>query len=42
MKKSIYDHHVRGGPSAPMAADKPGDLNSGKLRPSDLCHGRSR
>lgn len=32
IKKSIYDHHVRGGLSAPMAADKPGVLNSGRLK----------
>lgn len=30
LKASIYDHHVRGGAAAPMAADKPGDVNSGK------------
>jgi hypothetical protein len=30
IKASIYDHHVRGGAAAPMAADKPGDVNSGK------------
>ncbi|KAJ5365338.1 hypothetical protein N7517_008224 [Penicillium concentricum] len=29
IKGSIYDHHVRGGPAAPMAADKPGEVNSG-------------
>ncbi|KAJ5204227.1 uncharacterized protein N7498_005106 [Penicillium cinerascens] len=29
IKKSIYDHKVRGGPAAPMAADKPGEANSG-------------
>lgn len=31
IKKSIYDHKVRGGPAAPMAADKPGEANSGEL-----------
>jgi hypothetical protein len=31
MKKSIYDHHIRGGPAAPMAADKPGEEDSGKF-----------
>lgn len=30
IKRSIYEHHVRGGPAAPMAADKPGELNSGE------------
>lgn len=30
IKKSIYDHHIRGGPAAPMAADKPGEEGSGK------------
>ncbi|GLI78171.1 hypothetical protein PoHVEF18_006477 [Penicillium ochrochloron] len=29
IKKSIYDHHIRGGPAAPMAADKPGEEGSG-------------
>ncbi|CDM27058.1 hypothetical protein DTO013E5_4246 [Penicillium roqueforti] len=29
IKTSIYNHHVRGGPAAPMAADKPGEANSG-------------
>ncbi|KAJ6013355.1 hypothetical protein N7540_007946 [Penicillium herquei] len=29
LKKSIHDHHIRGGPSAPMAADKPGEMDSG-------------
>ncbi|KAJ5295341.1 hypothetical protein PENANT_c001G00746 [Penicillium antarcticum] len=29
IKTSIYDHHVQGGPAAPMAADKPGEQNSG-------------
>lgn len=31
VKQSIYDHHVRGGPAAPMAADKPGEANSGQF-----------
>jgi hypothetical protein len=31
IKTSIYDHHLRGGPAAPMAADKPGEMDSGKL-----------
>lgn len=30
IKTSIYNHHVRGGPAAPMAADKPGEANSGE------------
>lgn len=30
IKKSIYDHHIRGGPAAPMAADKPGAEASGR------------
>lgn len=30
VKKSIYDHKVRGGPAAPMAADKPGEADSGE------------
>ncbi|KAF3398028.1 hypothetical protein F1880_005757 [Penicillium rolfsii] len=29
LKKSIYDHHIRGGAAAPMAADKPGEEASG-------------
>ncbi|KAJ6124694.1 hypothetical protein N7471_012011 [Penicillium samsonianum] len=29
IKTSIYNHHVRGGPAAPMSADKPGEENSG-------------
>ncbi|KAJ5180523.1 hypothetical protein N7492_003733 [Penicillium capsulatum] len=29
LKRAIYDHHVRGGPAAPMAADKPGEMDSG-------------
>jgi hypothetical protein len=29
MKKKIHDHYARGGPAAPMAADKPGDMDSG-------------
>ncbi|EPS25895.1 hypothetical protein POX_c04272 [Penicillium oxalicum] len=29
MKQAVYEHHVRGGPAAPMAADKPGEENSG-------------
>ncbi|KAJ5915519.1 hypothetical protein N7466_011452 [Penicillium verhagenii] len=29
IKKGIHDHHVRGGPSAPMAADQPGAMDSG-------------
>ncbi|KAJ5228842.1 hypothetical protein N7489_009550 [Penicillium chrysogenum] len=29
IKASIYNHHLRGGPAAPMAADKPGETNSG-------------
>ena len=29
IKKSIYDHHIRGGPAAPMAADQPGEEGSG-------------
>ncbi|KAJ5600119.1 hypothetical protein N7450_001186 [Penicillium hetheringtonii] len=29
LKKAIYDHHVRGGPAAPLAADKPGEVDSG-------------
>ncbi|KAJ5770592.1 uncharacterized protein N7511_002643 [Penicillium nucicola] len=29
IKKNIYDHHVRGGAAAPMAADKPGEQDSG-------------
>jgi hypothetical protein len=31
LKKSIYDHHVRGGPAAPLTADKPGEVDSGQL-----------
>lgn len=31
IKGSIYDHHARGGAAAPMSADKPGDVNSGKI-----------
>jgi hypothetical protein len=31
IKTSIYEHHVRGGAAAPMAADKPGEQNSGKM-----------
>jgi hypothetical protein len=30
IKASIYNHHLRGGPAAPMVADKPGELNSGE------------
>ncbi|KAJ8100837.1 putative glyoxalase family protein [Lipomyces tetrasporus] len=30
MKKRIYEHHVRGGPAAPMAADQPGEMDSGE------------
>ncbi|KAJ6120401.1 hypothetical protein N7523_004681 [Penicillium sp. IBT 18751x] len=30
IKKSIYDHKMRGGPAAPMAADKPGEADSGR------------
>ncbi|KAJ5392118.1 hypothetical protein N7509_007608 [Penicillium cosmopolitanum] len=30
LKKSIYDHHVRGGPAAPLTADKPGEVDSGQ------------
>ncbi|CAG8928363.1 unnamed protein product [Penicillium salamii] len=33
-KTSIYEHHVRGGSAAPMAADKPGEMNSGKEYPT--------
>ncbi|KAG0161545.1 putative glyoxalase family protein [Penicillium digitatum] len=29
LKTNIYDHHVRGGAAAPLAADKPGEVNSG-------------
>ncbi|KAJ5577922.1 uncharacterized protein N7459_006886 [Penicillium hispanicum] len=29
IKTAIYDHHVRGGPAAPMAADRPGEKDSG-------------
>ena len=29
IKASIYNHLVRGGPAAPMAADKPGEMDSG-------------
>ncbi|KAJ5473496.1 hypothetical protein N7475_003062 [Penicillium sp. IBT 31633x] len=29
LKTSIYNHHRRGGPGAPMAADAPGELDSG-------------
>lgn len=30
LKTNIYDHHVRGGAAAPLAADKPGEVNSGE------------
>lgn len=30
LKKAIHEHHVRGGRSAPMAADKPGEMDSGE------------
>lgn len=30
IRKSIFDHHIRGGPAAPMAADKPGEEGSGR------------
>jgi len=29
LQQRIWDHHVRGDPAAPMAADKPGEENSG-------------
>jgi len=29
LQTRVYDHYQRGGSSAPMAADKPGDQNSG-------------
>ncbi|KAJ5717433.1 hypothetical protein N7488_003079 [Penicillium malachiteum] len=29
LKKAIHDHHIKGGSSAPMAADKPGEMDSG-------------
>ncbi|KAJ5628199.1 hypothetical protein N7490_010427 [Penicillium lividum] len=29
LKEGIYNHHIRGVPSAPMAADKPGAMDSG-------------
>ncbi|KAJ6051853.1 uncharacterized protein N7446_006490 [Penicillium canescens] len=29
IKTSIYEHHIRGGPAAPLAADKPGEQDSG-------------
>lgn len=31
LKKNIHDHYARGGPAAPMAADKPGEMDSGSL-----------
>lgn len=50
IKTSIYNHHVRGGPAAPMSADKPGEENSGEIsviRPrvrlfADYCYRSSR
>lgn len=33
LKKNIHDHFARGGPAAPMAADKPGTMDSGLLHP---------
>lgn len=30
LKQRIYEHHVRGGKAAPMAADKPGEDISGQ------------
>ncbi|KAJ6093561.1 hypothetical protein N7486_008850 [Penicillium sp. IBT 16267x] len=30
LQQRIYDHYVRGDSSAPQAADKPGDSNSGQ------------
>ncbi|KAJ5902281.1 hypothetical protein N7495_002809 [Penicillium taxi] len=29
LKQLVYDHHIRGGPAAPMESDKPGEVNSG-------------
>jgi hypothetical protein len=29
LQKRIWDHHQRGGSAAPMAADQPGEQNSG-------------
>lgn len=31
LQARIYAHHEKGGDSAPLQADKPGDVNSGKL-----------
>lgn len=36
IKTSIYEHHVRGGSAAPMAADKPGEIDSGKWLNVDI------
>lgn len=38
LKTSIYNHHRRGGPGAPMAADAPGELDSGKLIRTPSAH----
>ena len=36
LQKKIWEHHEKGGESAPKAADKPGEVNSGTLKTSGL------
>lgn len=31
LRQRIWDHHVKGGPAAPMAVDKPGEAISGEI-----------
>jgi hypothetical protein len=31
LRAKIWEHHVKGGPSAALAADKPGESDSGSL-----------
>jgi hypothetical protein len=31
LRTKIWEHHVKGGASAPLAADKPGESDSGSL-----------
>ncbi|KAF7131071.1 hypothetical protein CNMCM5793_004058 [Aspergillus hiratsukae] len=33
LQQRIYDHHLRGGPAAPLQADKPGEESSGEAEP---------
>jgi catechol 2,3-dioxygenase-like lactoylglutathione lyase family enzyme len=37
LRKRIWDHFQRGGPAAPQAADKPGDVDSGTFRELSVC-----